>query len=752
MKCKSLSNLKAIGCIIFLFYFSHLLFAQSAIPIGTWRTHFSYQEGRLVCLAGERVYCATQNGLFFYDQETSSLNVLSKLDGLSDAGVAAMDYQEAGDLLILAYKSSLVDVLSSERIVSFSLLQESGDNEQINAVLLNDNLAYLATSLGVRVLEIAKEGEIDIRIRESYTRLSNEGEPLPIYDVAILRDSIFLATEEGIIANTLDANVNRQDFASWKRFGSEDNLPQQATRYVEENGENVLAAVDQEGVYALTDENWQLTELVVDGSFLSLNATAEQLVAVVDGQIHILDNALSKLNTPNPSEAIIDNEGVLWVADATQGLIKIDQAGQEQLLPSGPLSDDIYSLHYANESMFLLLDSTEAGFAIFKEGKWNNCSPERLAESLAQPSPARLADVDYLPAEQAYYFASLGNGLIRWDEDNTFSTITSSSGDNSLANNEVSSVLAENSQLWLSNYEALLSLHLYNAEENNWQAFAPSGQASQFPVEIVLPQNNLVWFLSNRDSAQARIGSELIAYDAGENTSLSIRSVISTADLPGGEFTDMVVDRAGQVWLTGNEGVTYFPAPGDIFSFPSAIKPVFENQFLLFGEYITSIAVDGGNRKWIGTRDGAWLFNETGEELIHHFASESSPLPSDNVLDISVDDKSGEVFFLTDKGIVSYRGTSTQGAETQQTVKIFPNPVPATFDGQVGIEGLVTDANVKITTISGTLVRELEAEGGTAVWDIRDYNGSRVGTGVYLVFSASADGSQTFIAKVAVIN
>jgi ligand-binding sensor domain-containing protein len=214
----------------------------------------------------------------------------------------------------------------------------------------------------------------------------------------------------------------------------------------------------------------------------------------------------------------------------------------------------------------------------------------------------------------------------------------------------------------------------------------------------------------------------------------------------------MIVDRAGQIWLTGNEGVTYFPAPNDIFSFPSAIKPVFENQFLLFGEYITSIAVDGGNRKWIGTRDGAWLFNETGEELIHHFVSEISPLPSDNVLDISVDDKSGEVFFLTDKGIVSYRGTSTQGAETQQTVKIFPNPVPATFDGQVGIEGLVTDANVKITTISGTLVRELEADGGTAVWDIRDYSGSRVGTGVYLVFSASADGSQTFIAKVAVIN
>lgn len=749
MKCRPLlSNLKALGYIIFLIHFSHLLFAQSDIPLGTWRTHFSYQQGRLVCLAGEKVYCAAQNGLFFFDQENTSLNVLSKLDGLGDVGVSAMDYQEAEDLLILAYKSSLVEVLSPERIASFSLLQESGDNEQINAVLLNDNLAYLATSLGVRVLEIDTKGEIEISIRESYTRLSNEGEPLSIYDVAILEDSIFLATEEGVIANSLDPNVNRQDFASWRRFGISENLP---IRYVEQDGESVFAAVDGKGVYAWSDGRWMLTELLAEGPFSSFNASNGQLVAVANRQIYMWGETLSTINTPNPSEAVIDDEGVLWVADASQGLIKINQAGQEQLLPSGPLSDDIYSLHFANENMFLLLDSTEAGFAIFKEGKWNNYFPARLNNRL---SLSALVDVDYLPAEQAYYFASLGSGLIRWDGNDTFTAITTTSGESSLSNNMVSSVLAKNNQLWLSTYDALSSLHLYDPEEGSWQSFVPNGLAGQFPVEMVLVYNDMPWFLSSRQGADSRTGSELIAFDVANNTSLQVRSNVAAADLPGSEFTDVIVDREGQVWLTGNEGVTYFPTPIDIFSFPngSAVKPVFENQFLLFGEYITSIAVDGGNRKWIGTQDGAWLFNETGEELVHHFVSDNSPLPSDNVLDISVNDKSGEVFFLTDQGVVSYRGVATQGKETQQTVKVFPNPVPAAFDGQVGIEGLVTDANVKITTISGTLVRELEAEGGTAVWDVRDYNGSRVGTGVYLIFSASADGSQTFIAKVAVIN
>ncbi|MDF9801075.1 ligand-binding sensor domain-containing protein [Catalinimonas alkaloidigena] len=736
--------------ISFILCFAHSLFAQREIPIGTWRTHFSYQQSKLVCLAKNKVYSATQNGLFFYDHQTSSLNVLSKLDGLSDAGLTAMDYQEAGDLLILAYKSNRVDVLSPEGIASFSLLQESVGNEQINAVLLNDHIAYLATSLGVRVLEIdTGEEELNIGIRESYTRLSSVGETLPVYDVTVLGDSIFLATDEGVIANSLDINVNRQDFASWERLDVSENLP---VSYVEQDGKNILAAVDGEGIYALIDGNWMLTEIVVEGSFSSFNASSGQLVAVADGQVYILGETLSTVITSNPSEAVIDTEGILWVADATDGLIKIDQTGQEQLLPSGPLSDDVYSLHYANGSMILLLDSREAGFSIFEEGKWHNYPPAIIAENLSQLSPPPLVDVDYLPAEQSYYFASLGNGVIRWDGENSFSSITSTSEESSLANDVVSSVLVQNTQLWLSNYDVLPSVHLYNSDEGSWQSFAPNGLAGQFPVDMVLAYDDMPWLLSSRQGAGAHTGSELVVFDAANSTSLQIRANVAVADLPGNEFTDIAVDREGQIWLAGNEGVTYFPTPADIFSFPTAIKPVFENQFLLFGEYITSIAVDGGNRKWIGTRDGAWLFNETGEELVHHFVSENSPLPSDNVLDISVNDGSGEVFFLTEQGVVSYRGSSTQGEETQQTVKIFPNPVPATFDGQVGIEGLVTDANVKITTISGTLVREVEAEGGMAVWDVKDYSGSRVGTGVYLLFTASEDGSQTFIAKVAVIN
>ena len=146
-----------------------------------------------------------------------------------------------------------------------------------------------------------------------------------------------------------------------------------------------------------------------------------------------------------------------------------------------------------------------------------------------------------------------------------------------------------------------------------------------------------------------------------------------------------------------------------------------------------------------------WLFSDTGEALIHHFTTDNSPLISNTILDITINDADGEVFILTDRGLVSYRGTATQATATHQSVKVFPNPIRSGFDGTVGIQGLAPDATVKITSISGTLVQELQAEGGTATWDTRNYAGQRVSPGVYLLFSATAGGEETYVGKMAVV-
>jgi ligand-binding sensor domain-containing protein len=172
---------------------------------------------------------------------------------------------------------------------------------------------------------------------------------------------------------------------------------------------------------------------------------------------------------------------------------------------------------------------------------------------------------------------------------------------------------------------------------------------------------------------------------------------------------------------------------------------------LLRDEKITALAVDPGNRKWIGTENGLWLFSADGSELIHHFTTNNSPLPSNVIQSVAVLPQSGEVFVSTDQGLVSYRGSAAEGTYRHQQVRVFPNPVRPDYQGLVSIDGLSYNGNVRITDIAGRLVKEINSAGGRAVWDLTDYQGHPVFSGVYLFFSASIDGQETFVGKIAVI-
>jgi hypothetical protein len=162
--------------------------------------------------------------------------------------------------------------------------------------------------------------------------------------------------------------------------------------------------------------------------------------------------------------------------------------------------------------------------------------------------------------------------------------------------------------------------------------------------------------------------------------------------------------------------------------------------FLFNGEEVRSIAVDGADRKWVATRSGAWLISPEGEKVIYHFTDQNSPLLSNDVKKITIDGKTGEVYFATLKGICSFRSTATEATSINEEVLVFPNPVPPGYGGSIGIRGLVNNAIVKITELNGRLVWQGRAFGGQAVWDGRDYRGRKISTGVYLVL-ISEDGS-----------
>jgi hypothetical protein len=163
---------------------------------------------------------------------------------------------------------------------------------------------------------------------------------------------------------------------------------------------------------------------------------------------------------------------------------------------------------------------------------------------------------------------------------------------------------------------------------------------------------------------------------------------------------------------------------------------------------VTVIAIDGANRKWIGTESsGVYLLSADGQDQIKHFTTENSPLFSDNITALAINDATGEVFIGTEKGIISYQGEAIAGEESCGDLLAYPNPVKRDYEGTIAVKGVIPNGTIKITDISGGLVFEGKSVGAQMVWDGRNLSGQKVQTGVYIVYSSDATGEQNCTTK-----
>ena len=176
-------------------------------------------------------------------------------------------------------------------------------------------------------------------------------------------------------------------------------------------------------------------------------------------------------------------------------------------------------------------------------------------------------------------------------------------------------------------------------------------------------------------------------------------------------------------------------------------------DYLLNDVSISCITIDAANRKWIGTHtNGAYLISADGQEMLHHFTAEDSPLLSDNVQSIAVHPVTGEVVFGTDKGLCSYIGDATAPEEelSKSDVVVFPNPVTPDYNGPIAIRGLTSDSEVKILSSGGQLVWHGTSAGGTCTWNGCADNGRKVASGVYHVVANTSDGGKAIVTRIVI--
>lgn len=709
------------------------------IPLGAWRIHNSYNAIHSIALSQEKVYAAASNGIAVVTQSDNSLTTLTKTDGLSGTGITSVAYDQTRNQLLISYSDGGVDIVRAKEIVQYAVLKDSETipgSKKINHITIRENLAYLSADYGVVVFDLIK-----LEVKETWRDLGASGQTLPIFKSVFQQDSIFLATAKGILSG--DIKDNLLDFARWKRFDQGSfNSPIQSVAIF--NGK-IYAAINGLGLYAYATGTWTL-ENFSGLQFYQLSGGSN--LYITEG------NNLWKLNTAGvygkivntlivqPRFALEDGNSKVWIADSRTGLISGKTGSFERFIPNGPTFFGSFRFGLNTNVVYAVSGGYSANYSPLMKNELVNYFSSGLWSANASLQSNDVTDIAF--SGMKTFVSSFGGGL-QVTENNTSTVYTNVNSP--LLNNQVSAIAISADGLWVANYASAQPLHVLK-NDNTWQSFSFPVSASQYPTAIMVDKLGQVWLALNPLQ-----GGGILVFNKEKNQHVYLTDASGAGALPSRSVYSLAVDRDGQVWVGTGAGAAYFANPGQVFSGNiNATKPIFSGRFLLRDETITTITVDGGNRKWMGTQRGVWLFDPFGEKQIYNFNSQNSPLLSDILTDIEIHPSTGEVFFGTDKGIVSFRSDATESSISFNTVKIFPNPVTAEFSGVVNISGLSTDATVKVTDISGKLIWQAYANGGTATWNVRDYNGRRAATGMYLVIAVSQDAHESIVGKIAIIN
>ena len=729
--------LQLMVCVI-----SHLAintYAQE-IPIGSWRTHISFNSVHTVSIGSDKVYGASDNGVLIFDLADNSLATITKLDGLSSAGITSIAVDQNREQLIIAYADGNIDILKGNEMINFAALKNSQTitgSKRINQVLVNGNFAYLSSDFGLVVFDLQM-----LEVKEAWRDLGPAGEKIKIYQSTVKGDSIFLATEEGVLAGDLDDNL--LDFNSWKRFtaGAFAGDVQSITNF----NNKIYTAINGSGIHRYENGSWTLENFFQGLDFKNITGSNSHLLVTEDADVHAVNtsNIVSTLTSDkivNPLIAYEDATGKRWIGDERNGLVSDKTGSFESYIPNGPSFSNGLRLKYqaTSNNMFAVSGGYSTSFTALSNNEFLNVFSSGSWSTKEAFMSEDLTDLEFFGAK--LILSSYGNGIQVIENDVvTFQDATTAPN--------VTALASSSAGVWVTNYNSTQPLRLLK-NDNTWEAFSfPLVAVSRYPTDLHVDVFGNVWMILSPAN-----GGGILVFDKNANKSAYITDTAGSGGLPSEDVYSVASDREGRVWIGTAAGVAYFSNPSAVFGAGvNAVKPIFENRFLLRDEKITAIEVDGGNRKWIGTERGVWLFDPFGEKQIYNFNGANSPLLSDKIVDIEINSKSGEVFFITESGIVSYRSDATSSDGLFHTVKIFPNPVTSQFTGHVGISGLATDAFVKITDVSGKLIWQTQANGGAASWNVRDYNGRRAATGMYLVFSTSQDGSESVVGKIAVVD
>jgi hypothetical protein len=752
-----------------LFILSVKLTGQT--PIGTWTDHLSYNSAINIAIGKNEVFASTGFSIIRYNKEFDELSKITRTQGLTEAGISTIGYSLETSTLIISYSSTNIDLVKDNVVYNIPdiKIKYIPGNKAIYRIKTNGKYAYLACSFGIVVLDLIKH-----EIAETW-KPGTGGSTPEVYDITFGNNKIYAATGSGVYFAD-PANSGLSFYGNWNQIKS---LPRSSASYnsvtvsgnkvyVNRNAQNASG----DSVYVL-DNNASLFSYQSGTYNRSFDSYAGGFSISSQKAVRIYSDAGALMKTisstgsgtPNISHAIVDGNDI-WIADISSGLIKgTNLSTFAKLILPGPATNNVVSIINNSGKTYI------TGGAL--DNSWNNQWRDlqifihendgwRSEVSNTLKDPMRILPD---PLNSNHYFVSTwGMGLLEYennilknkydDSNSPLKTIIPGSPFSRICG----LAMDKSRNIWITQTGVLGSIKVLKAD-GTWITFQEITIDVPTIGDLIISKSGYKWIILPRGNGLFVLDDNNTPEDFSDDRYKSFFIKDNDGNIISAIFS-IVEDLDGNIWIGTDQGPAIYYNPGQIFDKdPRAYRVIIPRNdgsglgdYLLKSEIITSIAVDGANRKWLGTlSSGVYFLSADGSKKLANYTEENSPLYSNSIAGIAVDDKSGEVWIGTSKGVLSVRGDATSGVEEFKNVYTFPNPVRSDFRGNVTITGLIRDSRIKITDISGNLVFETFSDGGQASWNLKTYNGERVSTGVYIVFCASSDGKSSFVTKMLVI-
>lgn len=745
---------------------------ETKASIGKWTSYQSYHNVTYCEVVGDKIYVLASGALYSYNINDNEVRTYDKITHLSDIEITHIRYSSFIDGLVIIYKNANIDILyNDESVYNISDFKNKIlPNKTINNIDIQGNTAYLSTVFGIVVLNLE-----NLEFSNTYNLELNT------YSTLAYKNRIYAGTSSGLYC--CDMGKNMLDKNNWVR------LNDKSTEGICTLGGIIYCLTKATGINTLDPDNGLLKNIAQSSSYHRIYNNGNEIIAPGKNKTTIIDSN-KKVFTYNTSNNVHTSKKgeKYWDCKGYNGLVEYrlkenkPEIIKEYIQPNSPIRNYCEYMKCTATGKLLVAGGNINYFDnIFHEGtlveydyknnKWINL-PEDTIKSVTGYNYVNICSVDEDPTEPGHYFASsFGYGIYEFrngkfvkhynHENSKLKSV--SSGKYAYAYVRVPTVKFDNKgNLWCVNTDVKDILKVLR-KDTTWVSL--NYKDIEYWATAVKPyfdSRGWLWLTAIQgDPGLFCAKTNNTPFDTSDDTTKKWINKFTNQDgisYDIYQLYDIAEDKNGEIWVGTNIGIFVIDNPEKFFNdgIFKQIKIARNDgtglaDYFMSGVYIKDIEIDGANRKWIGTNsNGIYLVSADGQETIHHFTTENSPLPSDCIESIAINDITGEVFIGTDKGIVSYMGDATTPTNELEkgNIHAYPNPVRADYSGKITIVGLTYDCNVKIVDAAGYLINEGESNGGMYSWNGRNMRGEKVASGVYYVLTYDSNGKEGVATKI----